>query len=65
MEFYHILVTVTGVVSYKASHALRPFLYIVRRDMSSNRPDSSTSAFCSQQRHQVVKQGVGEKCPCI
>jgi hypothetical protein len=37
--------------------------YIVRPRLSSNTPDSSTSALGLHQRHLAVKQVVGKKCP--
>jgi hypothetical protein len=52
------------VLSYKASHVLRPFsdlLYVPIWVLIT--PDTSTSAIWLQQRHLVAKQRVGKKYP--
>jgi hypothetical protein len=55
-EDHSLTVCFYEVVSYKASHALRPFLTCCAS------LDSSIWALWSHQRHLAVKQGVGEKC---
>jgi hypothetical protein len=62
MHYLKLLVTgySYGVVSYKASQALRPFL-ICCAPPSVFHP--SVLSACSE--HLAVKQGVGEKCPWI
>jgi hypothetical protein len=55
-----------GVASYKASHALQQFSDLLCYPVGVlSISDSSTRALWLQQRQQVAKQGVGEKCPWI
>jgi hypothetical protein len=52
-----------GVVSYKASHALRSFSDILCIPVCILLiPDSTTSDLWLQHRHVVTKQGAAEKC---
>jgi uncharacterized membrane protein len=51
-----------GVISYKASHALRPFSDVLCVTIwAIIIPDSFTSALWLQHKHLLANQGVGEK----